>query len=311
MLLSEFLKWKVNDSDFTESEHPRESDGKFTEKGGGSSSSNFKAAKTEGNMRVQADGSALPEYIARLKIPPAWTDVEFDSNPDATLLVKGKDAKGRLQYVYSDAHWAKAAEAKFARVNELNQKFEEISKQNKANLKGENKEPALVIDLIMKTGIRPGSDEDTKAKVKAYGATTLEGRHVIQEGGKIYLNFIGKKGVDLKIPIQDSDIGRMLIERKMNRGDNKKLFDVSNSRLLNYTHMLDGGGFKTKDFRTLLGTKTAMNLVKTTDRPSNAKDYKRKVMDIAKKVASVLGNTPSVALGSYISPVVFADWRKV
>ena len=37
-----------------------------------------------------------------------------------------------------------------------------------------------------------------------------------------------------------------------------QLFEVNEKSLLDHVHTLDGGGFKTKDFRTHLGTSTAM-----------------------------------------------------
>lgn len=59
-------------------------------------------------------------------------------------------------------------------------------------------EPAKLAALIMSTGIRPGSESDTGAKVKAYGATTLEGRHVVTDSeGNTRLQFVGKKGVNI------------------------------------------------------------------------------------------------------------------
>lgn len=37
--------------------------------------------------------------------------------------------------------------------------------------------------------------------------------------------------------------------------------------------------------------------------------YKRAVRAVAVEVSKVLGNTPTVVLQSYISPVVFAKWQ--
>jgi DNA topoisomerase-1 len=161
----------------------------------------------------------------------------------------------------------------------------------------------------MKTGIRPGGEEDTKAKVKAYGATTLETQHVKIKGGRVFLDFIGKKGVHQSIPIDDDYLAAFLRGRAR-RGAGERIFDVDSIKLLSYTSSLDGGGFKTKDFRTLIGTKTAINEIKSTDKkPSNEKEYKKMVMNVAKRVSEKLGNTPSVALKVYIHPIVWQDWK--
>ncbi len=314
------------DADFKEEEHPRDDDGKFTSGGGSSKATHKEATKStpktksissknmvgmkidkDGN-RTTATGKALPEHIASLKIPPAWKDVIYSEDPKASLLVKGKDSKGRVQYIYSSAHTDQKAQAKFARIEELQSKFSSIAKQNEDNVQ-KNKEDAIVLKLIMETGIRPGSDGDTSAKVKAYGATTLEGKHVEIDKGKVILHFIGKKGVENKIPVSDPKLVKILIDRKKQAGDNGKLFKTDSNHLLRYSSSLDGGGFKTKDFRTLLGTKAAMEAMKKTNPPKNEKEYKKAVMSVAKKVSEKLGNTPAVALKSYINPIIWQEWR--
>jgi DNA topoisomerase-1 len=162
----------------------------------------------------------------------------------------------------------------------------------------------------MAMGIRPGSDTDTKAKVKAYGASTLEGRHVVEEDGQVYLRFTGKKGVAINLAVSNPDIARDLADRASRAGAGGRLFPaVAGDSLLEYTHTLNGGGFKTKDFRTLLATRSAMKQVEQAEPPKTEKDYKKRVLEVAKAVSARLGNTPTVALQSYINPAVFAPWR--
>jgi len=52
-----------------------------------------------------------------------------------------------------------------------------------------------------------------------------------------------------------------------------------------------------------------MKVVNEMEAPINEKEYKKKVKEVAKQVSAKLGNTPTVALQSYISPVVFAEWK--
>ena len=304
--------------DFKESEHPRAENGQFGEGGGGAApkttrTSSHETTQVVNRQRVTAAGKPLPAHIAALKIPPAWTDVSFDPNPEAELLATGKDSKGRKQAVYSTAFSEKQAAAKFARINELNDKFESIFRQNEAARKSKDPKTKAAADcarLIMTTGIRPGSEGDTGAAQKAYGATTLEGKHVVVKDGQVSLQFVGKKGVSLNIPVRDPGTAKMLVERKAASGDSKQLFPINEKLLLDHVHSFDGGSFKTKDFRTLLGTKTAMDEVaKVTQKPADAKSYRKAVMSVAKIVAERLGNTPIIALQSYISPAAFADWR--
>ena len=236
---------------------------------------------SEGTLTLE-NGNPLPPHIP--KLPPAWTNVRVSLDKGADLLVQGYDSKGRVQSVYSEEHWTKAAAAKFARISELRSKEKEIIKQIQQAKWSEDpkvKESAAVMELIHSTGIRPGSETDTGANVQAYGATTLQGQHVVKEGKEVRLKFVGKKGVSLEIPVQDYSTAQELLKRKSKVGDNGKLFNVNESDVLNFAHSLDGGGFKTKDFRTLLGTKTALKEVAARDKPKTEKEYKRAVKEVA------------------------------
>lgn len=260
------------------------------------------------------DREKWPDHIKALRIPPAWSDVHYSTDPGAKLQATGMDKAGRKQYVYSKEFSKTQAEAKFGKIQELNSKFDAITKENEGNLKSKDestREHALVTKLVMTTGIRPGSEEETGAKVKAYGATTLEGRHVKTDAnGNTRLEFVGKKGVSLSIPVTDKDLAASLQARADKVGSKGQLFSsVSDRSLRDYTHTLDGGSIKTKDFRTLLGTRTAMDEIKGMKMPNSDTEYKRAVLEVAKRVSTKLGNTPSVALSSYISPVVWSSWQ--
>lgn len=305
-----------DDGGFKEADHPRKDDGKF---GSGSSarteskSSGHQATKIVDGKRVTTSGGVLPSHIQALKIPPAWTDVTYSSDPESALQATGRDSKGRRQAIYSSKFAATQAAAKFARISDLNKKFNDIKAQNaEAQMSSDSKtqDSADCLDLVMKMGVRPGSESDTGAKVKAYGATTLEGKHVVVDGDRVSLKFVGKKGVVLDLPVTDPALATSLRRRAKKAGADGKLFPAtSHAALLEHVHTLNGGGFKTKDFRTHLGTSTAADLVAKRPVPKNEKEYKKAVMDVAKHVSKLLGNTPTIALQSYISPVVFAQWR--
>jgi len=298
---------EAKDAEWKESEHPRiqaggSKGGQFTKAGGAGA----------GGKRTPEAGGELPQHIVKLRIPPAWTDVSYNEDPDGDLLVTGRDAKGRQQTIYSERFSKTQAEAKFRRIEELNNKFKQIQAENDENRKNpKTRDLANVLSLIMATGIRPGSEDDTLAAKKAYGATTLEGRHVVvSPSGEVRLQFVGKKGVDIDIPVSNSQVSSMLRIYSKRAGPSGQLFPgVSAGRLLSYVHGLDGGSFKTKDFRTLLGTSIAQKEVMRYQRPKDAKIYKKMVMAVAKKVSEALGNTPTIALQSYIAPEVFARWR--
>lgn len=294
---------------------------------GGSGSGNFGHSGREGRVGGSDDSisdrssmldydknAKLPRHIASLRVPPAWRNVKYNPDPKAALLVKGVDIKDRPQSIYSAKFKEQNAHVKFSRVNELAKKFDRIKQENDNNTRSGDlltKEAASCMQLIMHTGIRPGSESDTGAKQKAYGATTLEGRHVITDGDKTRLDFIGKKGVALSIPIEDKKIASQLQVRAKKAGQNGQLFGIDEKQLLSYAHSLDGGKFKTKDFRTLLGTKTAADKISAYGKrlPRSQKEYKKMVKEVATTVSKKLGNTPTIALQSYINPTVFSKWQ--
>lgn len=300
----------IRDS-FEESKHPRVKNGpnagEFAKKGETGTST---PVVTKSTRTFKPLGNKVPEHISKLKIPPAWTNVIYNPDPKGSLMVVGLDSKGRRQSIYSEKHTSDKAKAKFARINELNKKMDRIFKEVDAKMKrSETYNEALLTKLIMATGIRPGSNVETQGKVKAYGATTLEGRHVVIDNGTVALSFIGKKGVPNHIPIEDKAMAATLLKLKKKAGDTGRLFNTDYEKLLSFSHSLDGGKFKTKDFRTWVGTTTAMKVVNEMEAPINEKEYKKKVKEVAKQVSAKLGNTPTVALQSYISPVVFAEWK--
>lgn len=317
-----FFRGGATRDTWSEADHPRADDGKFGSGGGGSGKTEAKSktpragtlTKTflSGGKRTLEGGAPLPEHIQKLKIPPAWTEVAVNPDPAAPLQVVGRDAKGRQTSVYSEEFSESQARAKFERVRSLAEQYHSIEAQNAYAQKSDSartRDAADCLSLIMKTGLRPGSESDTGAEKKAYGATNLQGRHVVKTGDGVRLQFTGKKGVDLDIEVGDPSLGKMLLQRAKAAGDDGAVFpSVNEKSLLEHVHKLGDGSFKTKDFRTHLGTKTAAALVEKLDPPATEKDRRAAIMQVAKEVSKKLGNTPVIALQSYINPTVFARW---
>lgn len=262
---------------------------------------------------ASADRKSWPAHIQALKLPPAWTDVHYSDDPKANLQAVGRDAKGRPQYVYSEEFSNSQAALKFARIHELSQNYSKLEEGNAAFVNSKDpvkKDHGECLSLIMKMGLRPGSTSDTGAEKQAFGATTLKAEHVVTEKGKMFLRFTGKKGVDLNLEVTDPDLQKMLARRKKAAGASQDLFPkVSAESLSAHTQALPPGGFKTKDMRTALGTRTANDLVESyANPPTDMASYKKAVKEVATEVSKKLGNTPTIALQSYISPQVFSKW---
>ena len=298
--------------DFSEVLHPRgqpENAGEFASKAGGST-----GGKVSASAHLQPappDREQWPEHLRVMRIPPAWKNIYISHDPHAALQVTGYDAAGRKQYMYYKSFSQSQSAAKFERVLILEKQLAPIQANNALNQKSQNpsvRDHADAVSLIMSMGVRPGSEEDTKAATKAYGATTLEGRHVKVGKDGVRLQFTGKKGVALDLPVDDPNLADMLKRRADASGPNGQLFPrVSAGSMLNYVHGF--GKFKSKDFRTLLAAKVANAEVNRLPPPQNAAQYKKAVRDVATVVSARLGNTPTVALQSYIPPQVFSGWQ--
>jgi DNA topoisomerase-1 len=257
------------------------------------------------------DKEHAPAHLAGAKIMPGWKHVHYNPDPHGKLLAVGKDKNNITQPVYSEKHKENAEHAKHARVMEMDKRIPEVDKTMESHIttKHPHSESAHVLKLIRHSGIRVGSEKERHAKVKAYGATTLEGRHVVKDKDGVRLNFVGKEGVNLNIPISHPDIAKELLARKKKAGDTGKIFNTNEKHVLKYVKTHVGEHFKTKDFRTWKGTTEAHEKVKSMPVPTNPNEYKKSVNEVGKHVGGILGNTRQVALKSYISPHVFAHWK--
>lgn len=245
-----------------------------------------------------------------LGIPPAWTDVQISDNPNARVIAKGRDGKGRLQMLYSAAHSAAALVEKFERQRKFNAALPGLLSKIDDEIKnsGAYKEEAATLRLIAHSGFRVGSDADTGGKVKAYGASNLKAEYVIIEGGKAHFDFIGKLGVRQQHTLGDTELVNDLLARK--QSGNEKLFDTSDTKIRAYLKKITGKeSFKVHDFRTWNATDAARQTIAELENPTTPEQF-WKLRDVVGDVAAVkLGDTRKIVLESYIDPLVFEDWR--
>lgn len=273
-----------------------------------------RVSSSSGMVPAPQDKAQWPEHLKKLRVPPAWTDVHIHPDQKHNLWVTGKDAKGRVQSLYSPEFSKANSAKKFSRVTNLAKNLDKITAKNNKNWNARDegtKEHAQLLGLMISTGLRPGSERDTGAEKQAYGATTLQGQHIVSdEQGNVRLRFVGKKGVDLDLPVEDPAIAKMLQHRAIEAGPTGKIFPkTTDASLRRYVSAMTNGQAKPKDFRTLVGTSLAMKTMETMSKPTNMKEYKKAVNSVAERVAQKLGNTKTVALASYISPQVFDAWK--
>ena len=241
-------------------------------------------------------------------IPPAWTDVHIADDERASLQATGRDSKGRLQSIYSREHTEGQAAAKFDRIHALDAHLDKLDAALDRDAGHDDDAGALL--LIRKLGMRPGSDRDTGADAQAHGATNLRAKHAKVSGDRTRFDFIGKKGVRINLTVADPQIAEVVGSRLQTRRGNQRLFDTDENRVRTYFHG-EGGvpeGFLLKDLRTTHANVVALAAVRARKAPTNAKEYAAARRAVAEEVAAQLGNTPTIALASYISPTVFTEW---
>jgi DNA topoisomerase-1 len=170
------------------------------------------------------------------------------------------------------------------------------------------RDTAAVTALIAETGFRVGSDEDTGAEKKAYGATTLLSSHVKVDGNELHFDFTGKKGVAQAHTLNSPRLAAYIAGRQAETGADGRLFQTTDAQVRAYVKANAGEEFKVKDFRTWVGTATALRVVASIKAPTTPREFSKARLQVGKAVSRQLGNTPSIALSSYIDPTVFAPW---
>lgn len=251
---------------------------------------------------------ATAEDQKRLGYPPGWTDVRVNPNPEGGLQAIGTDRKGRTVRAYSAEHRQEADKAKFEKLRALNERMPAIVKRIEEDAADGN-QAAIAALLIQRTGLRPGSTADTGAEEQAYGASTLKDEHVTIEGSMVRLTFVGKHGKRLNIPVEDEQLATILQER-LDEDPGGELFQVDDAGIRTYLSGVQEG-LRPKDFRTFLATATAYKLAREIEPPQDESSYRKAKRQIAERVSTLLGNTPTVALASYIDPSVFSEWAAV
>ncbi|MGL5818722.1 MAG: DNA topoisomerase IB [Phycicoccus sp.] len=273
-----------------------------------------------------ADGNALAaEDVARVRalvIPPAWQDVWICPWPNGHIQAVGTDAAGRRQYLYHPAWRAKRDQLKFDRVAGAGARLAEARERIVADLMGEGmplvRATATATRLLDLGYFRIGSDAYADAN-GSFGLTTLERRHVRRRGEDLVFSFTGKSGVEHTITISDPHVVDAIVHMRRRRGGGDRLlayrdgsrWSVLDAAAVNaYLAELVADDLTAKDFRTWHATVlAAVALAETPEAGDSERSRKRAVKAAVDEVAAYLGNTPTVARGSYIDPRVIEQYE--
>ena len=275
----------------------------------------------KGFVYLDADGQRLPaEDVARIRslaIPPAWRNVWICPFPNGHIQAVGTDDAGRRQYLYHPVWRVKRDKQKFDRVLGAAARLPKARKQIAADLHARGmplaRATAVAVRLLDLGYFRIGSDAYADAN-GSFGLTTLERRHLKRGRGSVTFSFVGKSGVKHSIEIDDADVIKVLDKMIARTGrsrrllayqDRKEWVDLDAAAVNAYLAGLLGGEMTAKDFRTWHATVIAASALAMSQEPGDTVASRRRAVKAAvEEVAGYLGNTPTIAKGSYIDPRV-------
>ena len=144
-----------------------------------------------------------------------------------------------------------------------------------------------------------------------YGAATLQKRHVAVTRDGAAFDYVAKEGKQRAVTVTDHAVLSTL--RALAGSDNglDALFCWQDAGRWHQLHSYDvsayiaehsGGHFTAKEFRTWNATVLMALQLVNAGPPASARDLRRAVNASVRAVATWLGDTPTVARGSYIDP---------
>lgn len=264
-------------------------------------------AKDYRGVRTAPEGFHAADIEERMamKVPPAWVDVFISDDKNAALIAVGYDGKDRKQSLYSAKHTRDQADKKYDHIKDMHKYMPALDRAIKADWKTNDDARALM--LIRKLGMRPGSTSDTRAAEQAYGAITLEARHVRLNKDSVTFTFTGKKGVQISLNSKDPEVVEMMRSQMRGKSRRDRVFPASNAATVAaYLKSKTSDKVKLKDLRTYRANEIALDAIKRIKRkPKTETEFKKMRNAVGDQVAAILGNTRTMALNSYINPTVF------
>jgi DNA topoisomerase I len=273
---------------------------------------------------VDARGNRIedPDKVARIErlaIPPAWTDVWISPRAGAKLQATGVDKAGRRQYLYHPDYRAEQEQAKFDSLVLFGEKLPELraamAEHMSLDTYDRERVCAIALRVINLAWFRVGSDRYAQTS-RTHGVTTLSRRHVTVRGSQVTFRFRTKGRAQVRTTVVDEELAeaiKQLLEhaggarvfRYASNGDSCVLTGaVLNDYIREHMHE----DFTAKDFRTWGGTLTAAVAFAEHGLAETEAEAKKTVANVMRLVGERLGNTPTVARASYVSPAVVEQY---
>jgi DNA topoisomerase-1 len=263
----------------------------------------------------------LYERVRALGIPPAWTEVRIASNPRLHIQALGKDAAGRLQYIYHPDWEARRTRKKQQQLALLSDALPRIRRRVRDDLEDEagSKQLALALGVAMidRTAMRVGRERYLEAH-GTRGAGTLFTRDVTVKGDTARIRFPAKSGKTADYELSDARVAEAIRRVKtvpgprllMYRNAEGKPKAIRTEDLSRYLRDIAGAPVTAKDFRTLHASAMAAEALAKLEPAESASGRKRQMAAVTRQVATFLQNTPAICRASYVAPCLYALFDK-
>lgn len=257
--------------------------------------------------------------IAKLAIPPAWTDVWICRSADGHLQATGRDLRQRKQYVYHE-RWGEISNlAKFARLHAFGRALPTIRRAVRDAI--DDEEPTLrkicatLVALLDRTYARIGSEEYVRAN-RSFGLSTLRRKHITVDGRSARISFRAKGGEERSFTVDDARLVGVLRASAERRGrrlfryrdDDGRLRDLDADQVNDFLREVAGEPFTAKDFRTWKASALVAGALFRQHASGGGEldedgrsEVVREAIDLA---AEALGNTRGICRIYYIHPVL-------
>jgi DNA topoisomerase-1 len=277
-----------------------------------------KQKKGKGYQYFDEDSEKITDklILSRLQkiiIPPMWSDVYICKWDNGHIQAIGRDAKGRKQYIYHATFEKSRQQEKFAKMKDFGKALPKFRKKVGEDIAlkewSKNKILALIILLLDETGIRIGNKQYANQN-GTFGLTTLRRKHMSFDNSQVVFEYKGKSNQMRHVEIDDAQLAKLIKKSAELPGfeifrykDSDGHFQPVDSEDVNdYIHAHMGKKFSSKDFRTWVGSRLAVELYPFAI-DAIGKSKKGKISNtLIKMVANELGNTPMICKCYYVHP---------
>lgn len=270
----------------------------------------FQYFDEEGNKIID---KLILSRLRKLIIPPMWSDVYICKWDDGHIQAIGRDAKGRKQYIYHSVFEKARQLEKFAKMKDFGKALSKFRKKVVEDIAikewSKDKILALIILLLDETGIRIGNKQYANQN-GTYGLTTLTRKHMSFENNHVVFEYKGKSNQMRHVEIDDSQLAKLIKKSAELPGfeifrykDSEGQFQPVDSEDVNeYIHAHMGKKFSSKDFRTWVASRLAVELYPFAIEAIATTKKGKFSNTLIRMVAHELGNTPVVCRSYYVHP---------